>query len=219
MSELPNHWRRTAKIISTTFLVTSAAWLIGGAIMFERLRQAGRAEMPMTSAQVASSGSAGAASATLAGTVLPPAKVPRLLIPVAYVQSGQLIDTFTQTREGGARAHNAIDIMAPLGTPVVAAAAGTVERRFASARGGSTVYVRSPDRTLIYYYAHLDAYAPGLIEGQAVRQGQPLGTVGFSGDASPEAPHLHFEIQQTMPDAGWWQGKVQLNPYPLLMRR
>ena len=219
MSELPNHWRRTAKIISTTFLVTSAAWLIGGAIMFERLRQAGRAEMPMTSAQVASSGSAGAASATLAGTVLPPAKVPRLLIPVAYVQSGQLIDTFTQTREGGARAHNAIDIMAPLGTPVVAAAAGTVERRFASARGGNTVYGRSPDRTLIYYYAHLDAYAPGLTDGQTVRQGQPLGTVGFSGDASPEAPHLHFEIQQTNPDASWWQGKVQLNPYPLLMRR
>ena len=145
--------------------------------------------------------------------------VPRLVIPVRGGRHDRLIDTFTQTREGGMRAHNAIDIMAPLGTPVIAAAAGQVEKLFVSARGGNTVYVRSPDRTLIYYYAHLDAYAPGLAEKQLVRQGEPLGTVGFSGDASPEAPHLHFEIQQTTPDAGWWKGKVQLNPYPLLMRR
>ena len=148
-----------------------------------------------------------------------PAVVPRLTIPVSGVRPNQLVDTFTQAREGGVRTHNAIDIMAPLGTPVVAAAAGRVEKLFVSARGGNTVYVSSPDRTLIYYYAHLDAYAPGLIDQQTVRQGQPLGTVGFSGDASPDAPHLHFEIQQTTPDASWWKGKVQLNPYPLLMRR
>ena len=219
MSELPNHWRRTAKIISTTFLVTSAAWLIGGAILFERLRQNGASPAPAPAVQVASSSRAGADRATLAAAVLPPPKLPRLVIPVDGVRPDQLVDTFRQSREGGARSHNAIDIMAPLGTPVVAAAAGQVARLFVSARGGNTVYVRSPDRTLIYYYAHLDAYAPGLIEGQAVRQGQPLGTVGFSGDASPEAPHLHFEIQQTTPEAGWWQGKVQLNPYPLLIRR
>ena len=145
--------------------------------------------------------------------------VPRLVIPVRGERRDRLIDTFTQAREGGMRAHNAIDIIAPRGTPVIAAAAGQVEKLFVSARGGNTVYVRSPDRTLIYYYAHLDAYAPGLAGKKLVRQGEPLGTVGFSGDASPEAPHLHFEIQQTTPDAGWWKGKVQLNPYPLLMRR
>ena len=212
-------WRSTAKIISTTVLVTSAVWLIGGAIVFERVRQAGGSQTTSKPVQVASDGHAGTDRVTLAAAVLGPPNVPRLIVPVIGVRPGQLVDTFTQAREGGVRTHNAIDIMAPLGTPVVAAAEGQVERLFVSVRGGNTVYVRSPDRALIYYYAHLDAYAPGLAEKQTVSQGQPLGTVGYSGDASPEAPHLHFEIQQTTPDAGWWKGKVQLNPYPLLIRR
>ena len=219
MPELSNQWRRTAKIVSTTFLITSAAWLIGGAILFQRLSQDGISATPEATVQVALRSGAGAERTMFEAAVPPRSKVPRLVVPVANIRSDQLVDTFTQSREGGARIHNAIDIMAPLGTPVIAAAAGQVARLFVSARGGNTVYVRSPDRTLIYYYAHLDAYAPGLADGQAVRQGQPLGTVGYSGDASPEAPHLHFEIQQTNPDAGWWQGKIQLNPYPLLMRR
>ena len=212
-------WRNTAKIISTTVLVTSAVWLIGGAIVFERVRQAGGSQTTSKPVQVASDGHAGADRVTMAAAVLGPPNVPRLIVPVIGVRAGQLVDTFTQAREEGARTHNAIDIMAPLGTPVVAAAEGQVERLFVSVRGGNTVYVRSPDRALIYYYAHLDAYAPGLAEKQTVRQGQPLGTVGYSGDASPEAPHLHFELQQTTSDAGWWKGKVQLNPDPLLIRR
>ena len=219
MPERANQWRRTAKVVSTTFLVTSAAWLIGGAILFERLRPTEQARVLSGSPSGANDGTSAGGSSTLAAAVMQPAAVPRLTIPVSGVRPNQLVDTFTQAREGGVRTHNAIDIMAPLGTPVVAAAAGRVEKLFVSARGGNTVYVSSPDRTLIYYYAHLDAYAPGLIDQQTVRQGQPLGTVGFSGDASPDAPHLHFEIQQTTPDASWWKGKVQLNPYPLLMRR
>jgi len=205
-------WRRTAKIVSTTFLVTSAAWLIGGAILFDRLRQSDKLISPPVP-------SAGEAGPTLAAAALSPSNVPPLTIPVRGVRREQLVDTFTRSREGGARAHDAIDIMAPLGTPVVAAAAGQIEKLFGSARGGNTIYVRSPDRTLIYYYAHLDAYAPGLAEKQVVGQGQQLGTVGFSGDASPAAPHLHFEIQQASPQAGWWQRSVSLNPYPMLMRR
>ena len=205
-------WRRTAKIIATTFLVTSAAWLIAGAILFERMRQSGHEQAPQRAAATDELSSLGAVVTT-------PASVPRLIIPGAGVRRDQLTDTFTQSRQSGARAHNAIDIMAPLGTPVIAAAAGQVEKLFVSVRGGNTVYVRSPDRTLIFYYAHLDAYAPGLAEMQAVRQGQPLGTVGFSGDASPDAPHLHFEIQQTALQSNWWQRKVSLNPYPLLIRR
>ena len=219
MPERANQWRRTAKVVSTTFLVTSAAWLIGGAILFERLRSKEQARVLSGSPSGANDGTSAAGSSTLAAAVMQPAAVPRLTIPVSGVRRSQLVDTFSQARESGARAHNAIDIMAPLGTPVIAAAAGQVEKLFVSMRGGNTVYVRSPDRTLIYYYAHLDAYEPGLTEKQTVRQGQPLGTVGYSGDASPDAPHLHFEIQQTTPDAGWWKGKVQLNPYPLLMRR
>jgi murein DD-endopeptidase MepM/ murein hydrolase activator NlpD len=204
-------WRRTAKIISITALVTSAAWLIGGAIWFEQLRQddlrTGGAVLDAAPGQPIQAASLAAQPG-----------IPPLVVPVRGVRRDQLVDTFTQSREGGARVHNAIDILAPFGTPVIAAAPGQVEKLFVSARGGNTVYVRSPDRSLIYYYAHLDTYAPGLAEKQAVRQGQRLGTVGYSGDADPAAPHLHFEIQRVDPQAGWWQGKVPLNPYPLLRR-
>lgn len=137
-------------------------------------------------------------------------------VPVAGVQPGQLIDTFTQPRDGGTRVHEAIDIMAPLGTPVVAATGGTVERLFTSRYGGLTVYVRSPDRRTISYYAHLDAYVTGLAEGQQVSRGQQLGTVGYTGNADPAAPHLHFAIMQTTPDSDWWEPATAINPYPVL---
>jgi peptidoglycan LD-endopeptidase LytH len=207
----PSDWRRSAKTVAVTFLVTSAAWLIGGAILFERLRR-DAATPDLVTSDATNHGPMQAFSVTGSGDAT------RLVVPVEGVRRDQLVDTFTQSREGGARAHNAIDILAPRGTPVIAAAAGQVEKLFVSVRGGNTVYVRSPDRSLIYYYAHLDAYAPGLAEKQAVRQGQRLGTVGYSGDANIAAPHLHFEIQRVDPRAGWWQGKVPVNPYPLLKR-
>jgi murein DD-endopeptidase MepM/ murein hydrolase activator NlpD len=138
-----------------------------------------------------------------------------LAIPVAGVKAEALTDTFTQARAGG-RVHDATDIMAPHGTAVIAAAPGTVEKLFFSHGGGGiTVYVRSADRGWIYYYAHLEAYAPGLHEGQQVRQGDPIGRVGSTGDASPSAPHLHFAIYRMAPGARWWQGSA-INPYPLL---
>ena len=142
----------------------------------------------------------------------------KLVIPVGGVRPGELVDTFTQARAGGERIHDAIDIMAPRGAPVVAAASGEIEKVFLSEPGGKTVYVRSPDRRVIYYYAHLDAYAPGLREGQLVRAGQRLGTVGSTGNADPAAPHLHFAVMRTSPDAPWWDEAVVINPYPLLTR-
>ena len=142
-----------------------------------------------------------------------------LAIPVAGVRPEQLQDTYTQSRAGDARVHNAIDIMAPRGTPVIAAAPGTVEKLFLSRGGGGiTAYVRSPDRQWIYYYAHLDAYAPGLREGQTVRQGDPIGTVGTSGNANPAGPHLHFAIHRMGPEDDWHEGTA-VNPYPLLAGR
>ena len=106
--------------------------------------------------------------------------------------------------------------MAPRGTLVIAAAPGTVEKLFFSKGGGGiTAYVRSPDGAWQYYYAHLDAYAPGLHEGQVVRQGDPIGRVGSTGDASPAAPHLHFAINRMDSGQRWWQG-TSINPYPLL---
>jgi murein DD-endopeptidase MepM/ murein hydrolase activator NlpD len=138
-----------------------------------------------------------------------------LAIPVAGVRPAQLTDTYSEARAGG-RVHDAIDIMAPRGTPVVAAAEGTVEKLyFSHGGGGITAYVRSPDRAWTYYYAHLDGYAPGLAEGQQVRRGDPIGFVGSTGDASPEAPHLHFAINRMGPADRWWQGSP-VNPYPLL---
>lgn len=136
-----------------------------------------------------------------------------LVIPVAGVRPDQLVDTFTEVR--GERVHGALDIMAPRGTPVVAAAAGRIEKIFESDRGGHTVYVRSEGDRWIQYYAHLDSYAEGLREGMHVTQGQILGTVGASGDANPAAPHLHFEIKRVEPGQTWYQGGA-INPYPLL---
>ena len=137
-------------------------------------------------------------------------------IPVAGVKASELQDTYTQSRSGGARVHNAIDIMAPHGTPVVAAAPGRVEKLFDSKGGGGiTAYVRSPDGQWMFYYAHLQAYAPGLREGQATKQGDAIGTVGSTGNANPAGPHLHFAVNKMAPGEKWYDG-TPVNPYPLL---
>ena len=138
-----------------------------------------------------------------------------LAIPVAGIKPEALANTYKAARSGG-RVHNAIDIMAPTGTPVLASAPGVVEKLFNSQGGGGiTVYVRSPDKQWMFYYAHLDAYAPGLKEGQAVKQGDVLGTVGSTGNASPSGPHLHFAVNKMAPGEDWHEGSP-INPYPLL---
>jgi len=137
-----------------------------------------------------------------------------LLIPVEGVEAAQLADTFDQARAQGRR-HDAIDIMAPRGTRVLAAADGTVVKLFTSVRGGLTVYMFDPGATVEYYYAHLDHYAPGLLEGQPLRRGDLIGFVGSTGDADPSAPHLHFEIALLGPEKSWWKA-TDLNPYPIL---
>ncbi|MBB4097747.1 M23 family metallopeptidase [Sphingomonas kyeonggiensis] len=136
-----------------------------------------------------------------------------LIIPVEGVAARQLSDTWGQSRGNGTREHHAIDIMAPRGTPVLAAASGTVEKVFESVNGGHTLYVRTRDGTTIHYYAHLDAWL--VAEKAAVRQGEQIATVGNTGSASGAAPHLHFEIKLMQPGEGWWQGQ-NINPYPLL---
>lgn len=140
-----------------------------------------------------------------------------LAIPVEGVPVSALTDTFMDARSEG-RPHDAIDIMAPRGTRVIAAAPGTVEKLFTSKAGGLTIYQRSADRRRIYYYAHLDSYAAGLHEGQELARGDLLGFVGFTGNASPAAPHLHFAIQQTEPQRRWYEPSTAINPFPLLAR-
>jgi peptidoglycan LD-endopeptidase LytH len=142
-----------------------------------------------------------------------------LAIPVAGIRAAQLSDTYSEARAGGRRVHDAIDIMAPRGTPVIAAAEGTVEKLYFSRGGGGiTAYVRSPDRRFVFYYAHLDAYAPGLGEGQRLARGDPIGTVGSTGNASAAGPHLHFAIHVMGASDRWYQGRA-INPYPLLAGR
>ena len=102
---------------------------------------------------------------------------------------------------------------------MLAAASGAVEKLFTSAAGGLTIYIRCDDRRFVHYYAHLDHYADGLHESQRVQQGEVIGTVGFTGNAYPAAPHLHFAIQVTSPEAKWYEPSLPINPYPLLMRR
>jgi murein DD-endopeptidase MepM/ murein hydrolase activator NlpD len=138
-----------------------------------------------------------------------------LAIPVVGVKATNLVDTYDAAR-GSGRRHDAIDIMAAEGTPVIAAADGTIEKLFFSqGGGGNTIYERSTDPKWMYYYAHLSAYAPALAEGQQVKRGQVIARVGHTGDASASAPHLHFAINSMAPGERWWQGTA-VNPYPVL---
>ncbi len=145
------------------------------------------------------------------------ANVSGLLIPVVGVKADDLTDSFLDRRgENDGRLHEAIDIMAPKGTAVVAAAAGTIARLHVSPAGGNTIYLRSADKETIHFYAHLDSYASGLREGQPIARGQRLGSVGSTGNASEDAPHLHFAILKTTTDAEWWEPANAVNPFPLL---
>jgi murein DD-endopeptidase MepM/ murein hydrolase activator NlpD len=137
-----------------------------------------------------------------------------LMVPVQGVPRTGLQNTFDDAR-GQGRVHNAIDIMSPRGTPVMATEAGRIVKLFTSNLGGLTIYQFDPTETYCYYYAHLDHYAPGLKEGDPVAKGQVIAYVGSTGDASPDAPHLHFEITRLHPDKKWWQGDA-INPYPVL---
>ena len=136
-----------------------------------------------------------------------------LIIPIASVPRARLRDTFSEGR--GAKGHEAIDIAAPRGTPVLAVDDGRIVKLFHSIPGGNTVYQFDPGDRFAYYYAHLDAYAEGLKEGVPVTRGQVIGYVGTTGNAAPDAPHLHFAIFRLGPERHWWQG-TPVNPYAFL---
>ncbi len=141
-----------------------------------------------------------------------------LAVPVAGVPRKAIADSWNDARGGGLRGHHGTDIMAPGGTPVIAAAPGQVEKLFQSGLGGITLYVRSPDRRWTYYYAHLAGYAAGIREGMAVNAGDTLGYVGDTGDAGAGNYHLHFGLTKMQPGERWYQGE-NVNPYPLLAGR
>jgi murein DD-endopeptidase MepM/ murein hydrolase activator NlpD len=161
-----------------------------------------------------------ASASSVPSTIGPdPASAPELedrdlLVPVEGVTKDQLKRDFSDKRDK-VRLHEALDILAPRGTPVRAVEEGTVARLFLSKAGGITVYQFDPSKSFCYYYAHLERYADGLREGQAVRKGQILGYVGTSGNAPKSTPHLHFAIFRLTEAKHWWEG-TPIDPFDVL---
>lgn len=138
-----------------------------------------------------------------------------LEIPVAGKSVLQLQDTFDEGRDGG-RVHRALDILAPRGTPVLAADSGRILRVKTNALGGNTIYATDPQGRIVYYYAHLDAYQDGVVDGLVVARGDTLGFVGTTGNAPRDTPHLHFQVMRMPADGKYWDGEP-INPYPLFL--
>ena len=136
-----------------------------------------------------------------------------LQFPVDGIRPDSVRDTFDDGRPG--HRHEALDIMAPRGTPVRAVDDGRLVKLFDSKPGGLTVYQFDPASQLAYYYAHLDRYAEGLREGMQLRRGDLIGYVGTTGNAAPDAPHLHFAVFLLGPEKQWWKGEA-LNPHSAL---
>jgi murein DD-endopeptidase MepM/ murein hydrolase activator NlpD len=135
-------------------------------------------------------------------------------MPVAGIRPEKLHDTYTESRSEG-RTHNALDIMAGCGTPVVAALSGKIVKLFHSDRGGITIYQMGPDNRTVYYYAHLSRYADGLTEGRVAQAGEVIGYVGDTGNAGAGNCHLHFAMWTVTDPKRYWEGE-NINPYPLL---
>jgi peptidoglycan LD-endopeptidase LytH len=136
-----------------------------------------------------------------------------IIVPVAGISAADLRDTFAQPR--GNRTHHALDIMAPRGTPVVAAVDGTLRKLFNSGAGGLAIYQFDEAEERVYYYAHLDRYADGVAEGLVVKQGTVIGYVGTTGNAPEHVPHLHFQAMRFRRDR-YWDGEP-VNPKPYLV--
>ena len=138
-----------------------------------------------------------------------------LQFPVPGVDSTRLDDSFDAPRDGGERKHNAIDIMAPKGTPVLSAQDGRILRLSNNPKGGITVYATDLEELYVYYYAHLDRYYPNIYAGKPLLRGDTLGYVGTTGNARKDEPHLHFQVMHMPADKKYWNGPA-INPYPLL---
>ena len=199
-----------ALIWRAEYLAVSTTQAFEATITADRPTDTGVATPVISAAPEPTTGSAGTASDS---TRL--LRMKRLEMPLDGVSRDQLRDTFDEGRAAGLRRHEAIDIMAPKGTPVRAVEDGRVAKLFTSVAGGLTIYLEDPSGMFTYYYAHLDRYARGLKEEQQVRRGELIGYVGSSGNASEDAPHLHFAIFQMGPEHRWWQGDP-VNPFLVL---
>ncbi len=148
------------------------------------------------------------------GVASPDLRQRNLVLPVQGILPENLQNTFGDARSGN-RVHEALDILAPRNTPVLAVEDGRVAKLFTSKQGGLTIYQFDPSEAYAYYYAHLERYADGVQEGVVLKRGQIIGYVGTSGNAPPETPHLHFAIFRLTPEKHWWEG-APLNPFQIL---
>ena len=212
----------------------AAAWLISAAaagfLAGALVTSAPRSPTPILSRQrLASPGPAASASTDMTAVAPPRTSTPTigadpveelrkrdLALPLPALELGDLRDTFDEMR-GGTRRHEALDILAPRNTPVLAVEDGKVAKLFLSKAGGLTLYQFDPTATYAYYYAHLERYADGVKDGDTVSRGQVIGYVGTSGNAPPDTPHLHFAIFKLTDAKRWWQGTA-IDPYPILSR-
>jgi peptidoglycan LD-endopeptidase LytH len=200
------HTTRTALCALTALSLSACTVALGSAPEGTGARQPTAARAPAASAPAPAATAPG-----WGGGIAPGAS---LLIPVRGIGPEQLRDSYTHARSGG-RTHNAIDIMAPRGTPVTAAADGTIHRLRQGGLGGITIYQLGADGETMLYYAHLERYAAGLREGAAVLQGQVIGYVGDTGNAGAGNYHLHFSVGRMSHPERWWETE-NVNPYPLL---
>lgn len=133
---------------------------------------------------------------------LAPGTIPGFICPV---QGGSnFSNSWGYSRSGGARSHKGTDMYSSTGYghPLVAVQAGYIKKKTVNL-GGTVVYLYD-DAGYRYYYAHLQGYPNGLVDGQRVDKGQVIGLMGSSGNAG--SPHLHFQIHPG--------GGAAVNPYP-----
>jgi murein DD-endopeptidase MepM/ murein hydrolase activator NlpD len=173
--------------------------------------------------ELALSGTPVAAAPTPTGERLPVAAPERdhaleslrargLLVPVQGIAANRIPDTFDAPRDG-ARVHNAQDILAKRGTPVLAADDGAVLHVGKNALGGNVIWTTDPSRKFAFYYAHLERYAKGLHDGQQLSRGDVIGYVGTSGNAPKDTPHLHFQVVRIVSGKRYSDGPP-VNPLP-----
>jgi murein DD-endopeptidase MepM/ murein hydrolase activator NlpD len=168
-------------------------------------------QVPHEPATIGKSGPTISANTMVLGSDVNDLRARSLTVPVRGLDTDDLVSSFHDAR-GGNRRHEAIDILAPRGSDVLAVEDGKIAKLFTSNAGGLTIYQTDPSEKYVYYYAHLDRYAPGMTEGMTVEKGDVIGAVGTTGNAPKNTPHLHFAISKLDPDKRWWGGTA-LDPF------
>lgn len=129
--------------------------------------------------------------------------LPSVVLDAAPVRGACRFANSWQATRGGSRFHAGVDLISPAGTPVVAAANGTLTRQTTGGANSGNAWWLTTSTGTYFFYAHLASFANGLSVGSRVQAGDVIGYVGSTGNAV--SPHLHFEIHP--------YGGGAVNPY------